>query len=392
MGGNEIDGLDSGFVVRAVAELEETIGEVLLGRRSWQAVCECLRTILPGSVASFASYDFGTRAVLQAFDAGIEPEYITSYIEHYGSINGWIDFWGSQPPGIVCVSERDFPSAKLRGTDFYEAWILPQESMHAAVGVRFDVGGRETVHLSWNYPLALAPRYDPVAQAIVERIVVRVAAAVEVETRLRASTELGIRSGALIDRIGGISLILDRNRRIVEMNPAAHTALSRGDVLGSQGESLLIREAGCQRWLEETLRSYANGGLIAAHDRVFSIGRCTFRATITPLTGLDGARSPLLIPPRRMYLLTLRPLIGAAIALDHEALRAAFGLSIAEIRLCELLVNGHSLQEAASTLELAEGTIRQRIKSVFHKTQTHRQGELVGVLVRLSSPMLDGDP
>jgi DNA-binding CsgD family transcriptional regulator len=60
-----------------------------------------------------------------------------------------------------------------------------------------------------------------------------------------------------------------------------------------------------------------------------------------------------------------------------ELLRRLFGLTLAEARVCEQLVLGRSLEEAAKGLAIATDTARVHLKRVFSKTGVARQAELV---------------
>jgi len=56
---------------------------------------------------------------------------------------------------------------------------------------------------------------------------------------------------------------------------------------------------------------------------------------------------------------------------------------MAERRLVAELLAGFSLQQSAHNLGVAYETARSQLKSVFAKTETHRQGELVALFSRL---------
>src|SRR5690606_30949295 len=107
-----------------------------------------------------------------------------------------------------------------------------------------------------------------------------------------------------------------------------------------------------------------------------------FRATLTRAPHFAEGHAALLVAPRPRALPVVKILVGSGVQVSVGDLRLAFGLSSAESRLCELLVNGLSLAHAASELGVSEGTIRQRLKMIFHKTSTHRQGELVALIAR----------
>jgi DNA-binding CsgD family transcriptional regulator len=54
-----------------------------------------------------------------------------------------------------------------------------------------------------------------------------------------------------------------------------------------------------------------------------------------------------------------------------------------EARLAGLLAEGRSLDDAADKMRITRGHARQRLKNIFQKTDTARQGELVALLARL---------
>jgi DNA-binding CsgD family transcriptional regulator len=102
----------------------------------------------------------------------------------------------------------------------------------------------------------------------------------------------------------------------------------------------------------------------------------------------------------------MRPLIGYRVALEASdrdtdafmvlvdldesprpsltVLRRAFGLTRAEAHLAAQLAMGKSLKEIARAQRVTLGTVRAQLKSAFAKTRTHRQGELIALVNRLS--------
>ncbi len=62
-------------------------------------------------------------------------------------------------------------------------------------------------------------------------------------------------------------------------------------------------------------------------------------------------------------------------------LRELFGLTNAQTRLALLLVGGCSVEEAAGLLAISPSTARGALKQVFDKTETHRQADLVRLLL-----------
>ena len=63
-------------------------------------------------------------------------------------------------------------------------------------------------------------------------------------------------------------------------------------------------------------------------------------------------------------------------------LAALHGLTPREGQLAARLLAGDSLDEAARTLAITPGTARNYLASLFTKTRTRRQGELLALLLR----------
>jgi DNA-binding CsgD family transcriptional regulator len=69
--------------------------------------------------------------------------------------------------------------------------------------------------------------------------------------------------------------------------------------------------------------------------------------------------------------------------MQHDAaIRNAFRLTAAESRLALRLLTGESVRSAAAALGITYESARSHLKSIFHKTGTHRQGELIVLLAR----------
>lgn len=70
----------------------------------------------------------------------------------------------------------------------------------------------------------------------------------------------------------------------------------------------------------------------------------------------------------------------------------AFSLSPAESRLAQCLLEGMTVKEAALSLGIGYETARKTLKSIFEKTGTRRQSQLVlvlsGALKTLSSSLV----
>jgi DNA-binding CsgD family transcriptional regulator len=130
--------------------------------------------------------------------------------------------------------------------------------------------------------------------------------------------------------------------------------------------------------LAEALQTAAGAGLSAGGR--LNVERPSGRRPLTlivapmpqrlPIVGADAAAAVVFVTdPER-----------ASIP-DVEALRSMFGLTAAEARLARLLAEGYDLVEASKLLRVTLETVRTRLKKVFEKTDTHRQSELVRLIL-----------
>jgi len=80
--------------------------------------------------------------------------------------------------------------------------------------------------------------------------------------------------------------------------------------------------------------------------------------------------------------------IGATPDADTEAkmMATAYGLTPAETRLLANLLAGHTLAETADALAIAMTTAKMHLESIFSKTGTHRQAELMLLASRTVPP------
>jgi DNA-binding CsgD family transcriptional regulator len=97
------------------------------------------------------------------------------------------------------------------------------------------------------------------------------------------------------------------------------------------------------------------------------------------------------LPPEEMMgSFGLRPVVmllfyhpDSAPAIDASLLLAVFGLTPAESRIASLLAEGLSLKEIAREQGVQHDTVRKQLQSIYQKTATNRQPELVRLLLHL---------
>lgn len=183
-----------------------------------------------------------------------------------------------------------------------------------------------------------------------------------------------------VSAMSGSCLFLDRFCRVVRMTDAAERMVGKafqiqqGRIRLPHGSAMLDRHLAASVWPDTAPD--------AAALRPVVISRPGDRPLVFHAIRLRGNALGFLAPAYVM--LTITDLSEKA-APSADILQTAFQLTPAEARLANALLKQFSLVDTASYLNSTHETVRTQIKSVFAKTGTRNQAELVDLLGRLRS-------
>ena len=183
---------------------------------------------------------------------------------------------------------------------------------------------------------------------------------------------------ALLETIGCGAILLDEHGSVIELNENAER-LKEG--VRVQHQRLQAIDAGSNRKLQKLLKkiSAASPGRGGQSVTIPRPGRRPLALRILPIAQSceplhEGAHAIVLVfDPED----SPKP--------DASLVRQVFGLTPAEWRIAERLIDGDSLDDIATALGVSLSTVRTQLKSIFAKTQSHRQTELVASLMQLTS-------
>ena len=174
------------------------------------------------------------------------------------------------------------------------------------------------------------------------------------------------------------AIALHRTGRVLGMNAAAAALLN--DAFFVQGGRLVSadREASAKMArLVEKLAQLRHGEPLAVSPIVVPrSGRATL---IVHALAVQGAARSIFLGASA--LLTVNDL-GASRRWCAGTIQSSLGLTPAEARLVLMLAAGDTLSQAARKQGIADGTARFQLKSVFAKTNTRRQSELMMLVHR----------
>ena len=264
---------------------------------------------------------------------------------------------------------------EMRRSPFHNE-LLPRFDSKWWAGVGFQGGGAER----WCLALQRSPRqgeFDRSDKRVLKALSARLTEIGKLSYITNRTTLSEVANS--FDSIRQAVVAVDDLGRVIRANASADQ-LFNNSIRVYNGQ-LLIRDSKAANEYQNLLnhiRWSPQGASLRAAPIV--VKRNNEDPLIIEALPIDGAaRSPFL---HARALLLLNP-VSKPVRPDWHLLVDTFGLTPAEARLAARLVTGEALEQIADELRITKETARYELKSVFRKTDVHRQSELVALLYSL---------
>lgn len=324
-----------------------------------------------------------------AYVDGIERAAVEAYAAHYGALNPWNPFWAKAAPFQARVSDTTAPARLYEDTEFYQDWLKRVGEYDSAVGMKIITDREGFGAISLHYGQRLAERYNRDLGAALQVPTGPIRNAIALNRELLANEQPPATLEAVLDAFDEPTFLLDRTGRIRHQNElATGLATAAGLLRQDRDGRLAFKDRAAGRQLGQALAAMSSFELPPGAGALSPFAlrspdgavEAFVKVLIVPASG-RLAPGGLLFPPSRFALVTIYP--RSRRPASTAAFQSAFGLTVAEARLASRLQQGESLTEIADALGLSRETLRRHLKSVFAKTNTNRQAELVLLLARV---------
>ncbi|SAI67337.1 transcriptional regulator [Bordetella ansorpii] len=209
--------------------------------------------------------------------------------------------------------------------------------------------------------------------------------------RFVASTKALI-GHALVNKLRQPVALLEPDGAVVSFNEACRRLLEATALLASLEGMIRLPEPFQHQFTEGCLAMAARRGDIEGA----SMG---YRSMQIASPGFPGAGSDvlyafytLLMPEQPDDVHSMQPLIlvlfhhpATAAPLDAELLAQTFDLTPSELRVSRMLAGGCTVKEIAARAGVQHDTVRKQLQSIYRKTTTSRQADLIRLMLQLSS-------
>jgi DNA-binding CsgD family transcriptional regulator len=200
-----------------------------------------------------------------------------------------------------------------------------------------------------------------------------------------ASENYSVSLQSILDSLTLGVILLSSKGHVTTMNPAAKRIVAGNGGLFVDRFGLRAEQAAESKQLEQLIASATAVSTIADVESAgcVTISRkdsSPLQVVVSRLRGLDIDETH-----------PIRAIVFICDTTTHtrptrETLMAHFGLTPAEYRVAILLADGHGPNIIAQMLGVTRNTLKSQLSSIFRKTNTSRQAQLVRLLLQLSAP------
>jgi DNA-binding CsgD family transcriptional regulator len=358
--------------LRLVERIYETATEPAL----WPTLLGELRDAVGADSASVTMDHLRDRSASVLHAVGLEEGFIRDFNTTWAPHNPWITRGMHLPEAQVILGEELVSASEMRKTPFYNDLLRRADAFHllgAMLVKQQDLIG--------NISVLRGERRAPFGECdrdLLELLTPHLIRSVTIQRRLGIQQDFV----ASTEQLRVAVVVLDGTGRIIYENPAGRGLLDENDGLRRSREGLTV-----DNWRERNLlRAQVNAATRLGSTAILTVG------------GVLNVSRPSGQPPLSVVVSPIAPSFAfpeagvpaalvwisdpsRAIALDAAVLKEAFDFTPTETRVAELFVAGKTLRVIADELGVELTTIRTHVQRLMAKTDTHRQPDLMRVLL-----------
>ncbi|MDV3504658.1 alpha/beta hydrolase [Marinobacter sp. M-5] len=217
---------------------------------------------------------------------------------------------------------------------------------------------------------------------IMEELLPHIRQALEIEQAMRQGDAARDLLSQTLEMLPvGIALV-DDSLNILTMNRQADISLRESRILGSHGGRVRINNRDQHRALHQAIQQSLQAG--SSHTLMLSDQRPGGAISLM-VCPADVVRATDQQEPSAVTLFISNPEINNLV--NEQTVADLYGLSEAEASLTRHLIDGWSLSKMAAHRGVSEHTVRSQFKSIFRKTDTNRQADLVSLILSGLAPI-----
>ncbi len=298
------------------------------------------------------------------------------------AVEGLLPAWLRKlDPGTVMNRAALQQDTDFSRSAFFDLVVRPEGRFHCLITTPY-VTPTQRFHMIVGRPLGYAD-FDEREIRLLRNLLPYIAHSITSESEItHAKAEIGSLRAAF-DRLSDNVALIGRNGRMAFANQGASALLAAGDGLGLFNATIKASDPAAHIALWRAITKLRAGP--QAPDGPVKIPRPSGRPALeVTLVRLDESVDNPSMGADVMLLIQAPDPQGLV---DGWSAARTYGLTTKELDVAVQLSRGQNLRGIASTLGVSYQTVRCHLRGAFHKTDTHRQADLVRLILN-SSPRL----
>jgi DNA-binding CsgD family transcriptional regulator/PAS domain-containing protein len=311
----------------------------------------------------------------------VDPHGTRLYQEHYGAV----DIWATKAAGMAMqewqgTSEQLCSAPEFSRSEYYNDFLRPLRIEYAAFALLERTGNREATIGLYRGPDQQKFRVSELG--LLRFLTPHIRRAFSLHLHFSHLKEQSAGMETALNAFATGVVLLGAGGKILVMNRSAESIVGQNDgLIAVRGELRAQRPFESSRLVKliyEVDTTSAGTGLSAGGSLLISRAeRPCLQVVVTPVRNF-----PVSVPgPVRAIAFVSDPI--QRMRPSQDVLRALFGLTPAECGVALLIADGNSPREIAQTLGVSANTLKSHIASIYAKTNTSRQSQLLRLLLRL---------
>jgi DNA-binding CsgD family transcriptional regulator/PAS domain-containing protein len=376
--------------VSGLARISNAIHDAALEPRAWSDAMAQVTALFGATCTSFYVLDTRIGRLRPIYLDGVDSTWVRNFDALYFTPDNpwWRLSARLHRPGLVRTNERLDAFARESGllyrSQYYNDWMRPQQFRYTLGNTLLSEGGL-IANVTLMRP-ARMPTFSAAEVRAFQHLTRDMTRALQVAARLEAAEVSRRDAHAALDALGFGVLLLDANGSVLHCNAFALRLLRAGDGIVTRHGRLEAADRRDARALDSLLGRVGDTQSAGPGSPVrVMLHRPAPRSV--PLVARAVRSSgdyATLFAPVAATVVTIESAARPADAADR--LRVLYGLTAAEVRLAAALADGGGMRAAAERAGVAYGTARVTLKSIFSKTGTQRQAQLVARLAAEGAP------
>jgi DNA-binding CsgD family transcriptional regulator/PAS domain-containing protein len=361
----------------------DAIYRAALEPANWKEVLRRLASLLDCTAGGLTFENSDSRRGRPVTYFGFDPIHVEKTFAHYLPMNPLFGIADRMQPGFIVRNVDVMPLKTFCKSEFYDGWARPQ-GLCAPISLVLYRDAATYMPLTLVRPDGTGD-VDEQGHALLKRLAPHLLRAAQVGVELERSKTLTSHLSAAFETIATGVIILNDRKRPVFVNHAAERLLD--DAANAQSapfrlsrSCLAARDMVSDRQLQRAIDAVLKGDVDAVPTTIPIQYLNDGSPLLVTLIPLPGSASFFEVEADRERFCLILVKGGSSTVQDIRPFIETFGLTPAEGRVVTAIVGGAGLVVAATKLNVTRATVQTHLKSIFAKTGTRRQAELVNLV------------